>query len=94
MDESLTTPAPRERARVVLLVTMTLVGAVLVAVGAAIIQRGPFSVGWFAYAPVSTPTVSYPSTPWHWAPYLLGAGGMLVGGAVGYVLARRAVATR
>lgn len=81
-------PAARPWWLPVLLVLVALVGVGLVVAGAAIVQRGPVSVGWFAYAPLQE-ELTYPSTPWRWAPYLIGAGGLLVGGAAGYALGER-----
>ncbi|MBN0039091.1 hypothetical protein JN535_02735 [Cellulosimicrobium cellulans] len=83
-------PSPRRpRVATVVLASLVLVGVTLLAVAAWVASR-PTSSGWFAYAPLSgttfVPTGAYPLGT---AALLAGAGALLVGGAIGFVLGRR-----
>jgi heme/copper-type cytochrome/quinol oxidase subunit 1 len=74
--------------RALLLVGIALVGVAIATVGVVALARGPLAFGWFAYAPVSDVTVQL-NPVWRWAPYLVGAGALVVGGVAGFALGRR-----
>jgi heme/copper-type cytochrome/quinol oxidase subunit 1 len=85
-------PAPRPvrpRGAAVVLVALVVLGVGLLLAALWVASR-PTSFGWFAYAPVSgttfVPVGAYPPGA---AALLAGAGALLVGGAVGFVLGRR-----
>jgi hypothetical protein len=83
-------PRPgRPRVATVVLAALVLVGVALLAVAAWVASR-PTPSGWFAYAPLSGTTfVPGGAYPLGTAAFLAGAGALLVGGAVGFVLGRR-----
>ncbi|MGO1242112.1 MAG: hypothetical protein ACTMHU_11840, partial [Cellulosimicrobium funkei] len=88
-------PAPRPvrpRVAAVALVALVVLGVGLLLAALWVASR-PTSFGWFAYAPVSgttfVPVGAYPPGA---AALLAGAGALLVGGAVGFVLGRRRAA--
>ncbi|MEV8176813.1 hypothetical protein ACWGRS_02740 [Cellulosimicrobium funkei] len=88
-------PAPlpvRPRGAAVVLVALVVLGVGLLLAALWVASR-PTSFGWFAYAPVSgttfVPVGAYPPGA---AALLAGAGALLVGGAVGFVLGRRRAA--
>lgn len=82
--------APRRRPGTVL-VLVGVAGAVLAGVGTWILTRP--SPAWTAYAPLSEATY-VPGRPVGLGAALLGVGAVLVGGAVGFALARRTRAGR
>jgi heme/copper-type cytochrome/quinol oxidase subunit 1 len=88
-------PAPRPyrpRVAAVVLAALVVLGTGLLLAALWVASR-PTSFGWFAYAPVSgttfVPVGAYPPGA---AALLAGAGALLVGGAVGFVLGRRRAA--
>lgn len=72
-------------------VAVLVVGVVVTVLGVWLVARHPVSIGWFAYAPLSEQTYA-PGPPWQrGAGTALAVVGLLVvGGAVGYLLGRRA----
>ncbi|MGI5190920.1 hypothetical protein ACQEVI_22470 [Promicromonospora sp. CA-289599] len=86
------TPPPvprRERAVRVVVPVLAVLGLVLLGT-AAWFESRPTSYGWFAYAPLSGTTYVPDGTYAPGAAALLsGAGALLIGGAVGFVLGRR-----
>lgn len=82
-------PSRRPSVATVVLAALVLVGVALLAVAAWVASR-PTSSGWFAYAPLSGTTfVPRGAYPLGTAALLAGAGALLVGGAVGFVVGRR-----
>jgi hypothetical protein len=82
-------PRPRRpRVATVVLAVLLLLGAALLLVAAWLASR-PTSFGWFAYAPLSDTTfVPVGAYPPGTAAFLAGAGALLVGGAVGFLVGR------
>ncbi|MFE6234666.1 hypothetical protein [Cellulosimicrobium sp. NPDC057862] len=81
-------PPRRPRVATVVLAALLLVGVGLL-VAASWVASRPASFGWFAYAPVSG-TAFVPSGVFGVgrAAFLAGAGALLVGGAVGFLVGR------
>ncbi|MFF2268330.1 hypothetical protein ACFVTZ_08685 [Cellulosimicrobium cellulans] len=82
-------PRPRRpRVATVVLAVLLLVGVGLLVAASCVASR-PASFGWFAYAPVSG-TAFVPSGVFGTgrAAFLAGAGALLVGGAVGFLVGR------
>ncbi|KON74733.1 hypothetical protein M768_02015 [Cellulosimicrobium cellulans F16] len=87
-------PSPRRpRVATVVLAALLLVGVGLL-VAASWVASRPASFGWFAYAPVSG-TAFVPSGVFGIgrAAFLAGAGALLVGGAVGFLVGRATAPT-
>lgn len=82
-------PAPRPpRTAGVVLAALVVLGVALLCVAAWVASR-PTSYGWFAYAPLSNTTFT-PGSPGlsGRAALLAGAGALLIGGAVGFLVGR------
>lgn len=85
--------APRRRARA-WVITVAVAGAVLLAAGARTMLE-PHTFGWFAYAPLSDVQFNPPLlTVFRRAVLCVAVGAVLLGGAVGYLLGRRAIRSR
>lgn len=81
-------PPRRPRVATVVLALLLLVGVALL-VAASWVASRPASFGWFAYAPVSgTAFVPSGALGVGRAAFLAGAGALLVGGAVGFLVGR------
>ncbi|MGM7423279.1 hypothetical protein [Cellulosimicrobium sp. CpK407] len=82
-------PSRRPSVATVVLAALVLVGVALLAVAGWVASR-PTASGWFAYAPLSGTTfVPGGAYPLGTAALLAGAGALLLGGAVGFVVGRR-----
>ncbi|MFD4990845.1 hypothetical protein ACFWH7_03765 [Cellulosimicrobium cellulans] len=81
-------PPRRPRVATVVLAVLLLLGVALLVVAASLASR-PTSFGWFAYAPLSDTTfVPVGAYPPGIAAFLAGAGALMVGGAVGFLVGR------